>query len=90
MNGPQWLVTLCLRHNEQLESDATFAEIGRQSGWKLRAGEDPLRVAVWYRPFGQWRLLDADGEYQRVTARDEIDREQPEDGPLALWRGPKK
>jgi hypothetical protein len=90
LNGPEWLVSMCLFHNQRLEDDAVFAEIGRQSGWKLQRGEDPLKVAVYYRGEERWRLLDAEGNSSPATARDEIDRERPEDGPLATWKGPKK
>jgi hypothetical protein len=87
VDGPEWLVAMCWGHNTRCESDAAFAQIARDSGWKLTRGEDPTEVAVFFRGVG-WRLLDTEGGRHRCApARDKEDREHPTDGPLAEWRG---
>lgn len=67
------LLTLCARCNTRLESDAVFAQLGRERGWKLSSWEDPLRVAVWFAWNCQWRLLDADGDWVLAAGRGPVE-----------------
>lgn len=69
-HGLSNLVTMCKRHNEQLESDAVFAVIGRLRGWKVsRNGvRQPADVACWFEPEQAWFLLSDDGSRLRLTA----------------------
>jgi hypothetical protein len=52
------IITLCSYANGLLESNANFAEQGREYGWKLRAGDDPLQVPVFDVGTATWYLLD--------------------------------
>ena len=53
-------LTLCYWCNGRLESNAEFASLGIENGWKLRSWDDPLRVPVFY-AFDGWFYLTADG-----------------------------
>lgn len=53
-------LTLCIWCNQRLESDANFAAIGVDNGWKLRSWDDPLKVPVKYWMDG-WFYLTDDG-----------------------------
>lgn len=87
VNGPQWLMTLCVWCNVRLEQDAAFASLGRAWGWKLTRGEDPTVASVWFAWARQWRRLDTDGGYRRVIARD--GRTALAGDPFAAWRDEK-
>jgi hypothetical protein len=62
LDVPSNIVVLCSQANLLLESNSTFAALGRSLGWKLTAGESPLTVPVNIN--GRWYLLNND--YQRV------------------------
>ena len=52
------IVSLCSVVNGLLESDPKWAQLARDYGWKLTAGQDSDTVALWYPTFGQWFFLD--------------------------------
>ena len=68
-HGLSNLVTMCKRHNEQLESDPKFAELGRRMGWKVKrnSGPPPSEIAVWSFPELAWFLLADDGSRLRLS-----------------------
>lgn len=68
-HGLSNLVTMCKRHNEQLESDPKFAELGRRMGWKVKrnSGPPPSDIAVWSFPELAWFLLADDGSRLRLS-----------------------
>lgn len=53
---PSNILVMCSYANGQLESNATFARLGREYGWKLTQGEDSSTVPVFHS--GRWYLLD--------------------------------
>jgi hypothetical protein len=57
--------------NGQLESNATFAQMGRDFGWKLTSGQDPKKTAVWLAD--GWYLLDDNYGRRKVNPREEAD-----------------
>lgn len=59
-DGYENLMTLCYWCNGRLESNAEFAAIGIDNGWKLRSWDDPLKVPVFF-AFDGWYYLTADG-----------------------------
>lgn len=64
---PANVIVFCARHNGLLESDAGFAEAGRQAGWKLRrSGPRPAEVPV-RDVSGRWWWLSASGTRALVT-----------------------
>lgn len=67
-HGLSNLVTMCKRHNEQLESDPMFAELGRRMGWKVKRNSGPpaSEIAVWSFPDWGWFLLADDGSRLRL------------------------
>ena len=67
-HGLSNLVTMCRYHNERLESDPGFAELGRKLGWKLKRNSGPpaSEIAVWYRMDFGWFLLADDGSRLRL------------------------
>lgn len=67
LDGLENLLTLCSRCNERLESDAAFAELGRERGWKLFSWESPVETAVWFSWAAEWRRLDAAVEAWSTT-----------------------
>ena len=68
-HGLSNLVTMCKRHNEQLESDPKFAELGRRMGWKVKRNSGPpaSEVACWSFPEQAWFLLADDGSRLRLS-----------------------
>jgi hypothetical protein len=46
-----------------MESDAKFAELARNRGWKIESWQDPTSVVVFHAPTAQWWLLN--DEYKR-------------------------
>ena len=56
------LLTLCAACNGLLESDAEFAERGRDQGWKLYSWEIPTMVPLFVTWSRQWLLLNDEGE----------------------------
>lgn len=55
------LVTLCWQANVTLESDAEFARLGRDKGWKISRWDDPEEVPVFYAPEGAFFMLNHRG-----------------------------
>jgi hypothetical protein len=80
-DGFENLLTMCAACNARLESDAKWAAYGRECGWKLSSWEDPLGVAVLYLWAGEWRRLDAAGEWTPARGRTEEAVEAADD-----WR----
>jgi hypothetical protein len=70
LNGFQNVLTLCAFCNDALETDASFAESGRQNGWKLESERLIAVTAVYFWWAREWRLLDAWGGYEVVDRRD--------------------
>ena len=58
------IIVLCSDWNNRLESDASAAEMGREWGWKLRPGDDPRKIPVYYFTEDTWYYLDDD--YNRI------------------------
>ena len=79
VHGLSNLVTMCKRHNEQLESDPEFAELGRRMGWKVKRNSGPpaSEIAVWSRPELGWFLLADDGSRLRLPDDSSADRWLP-------------
>jgi hypothetical protein len=68
---PSNIIALCSEANGLLESNANFAELGRQFGWKLRNHEVPTQVPVF--GHGGWWLLNDDFTKDLVEAEDNLD-----------------
>ena len=62
------IIVLCSWLNNALESDPKIAEKARNLGWKLRPGQDPNVIAVWYPKYQAWYRLD--DEYKRELVSD--------------------
>jgi hypothetical protein len=54
------LLTFCLEANQRLEADATFANQGRDNGWKLASWID-YSSPVWSAWQKKWFVIDIDG-----------------------------
>ena len=67
LDGRANLLTLCATCNGLLESDAAFADLGRERGWKLFSWENPVETAVWFSWAAEWRRLDAEGDARSTT-----------------------
>lgn len=63
-NNTANIIVLCSYANGQLESNAKFAEYGRQHGWKLASWQDPTEVPVFDTMNNCWWLLDLNGNRQ--------------------------
>jgi hypothetical protein len=68
---PSNIILICSRANGQLESNATFAQMGRDFGWKLTSGQDPKKTPVWLAD--GWYLLDDEFGKVRVKHPTEYD-----------------
>lgn len=66
-------LTFCAWCNFLLESDADYAELGREYGWKVHRNRvvAPEDVPVYYRPLRAWVYLGDDGSRLIVEAPDE-------------------
>ena len=72
LDRPSNIIVLCSRANGLLESDAKFAEFGRQMGWKLRRDQVPeftpvlLADGYWLldNNFNKTPVPEIDTEYQ--------------------------
>lgn len=73
LDGFENLITLCALCNTLLESDADWAQVGRDNGWKLSSWENPERVAVFVSWAGVWRLLDAEGFWAPAAGRNPVE-----------------
>lgn len=54
------LLTFCLEGNQRMESDANFANVARDNGWKLSSWT-PYSSPVWNAWQRQWFVIDLDG-----------------------------
>ena len=63
------IIVFCSKANGLIESSSTMATLGRDYGWKLRAGQDPANTPVY--DCGQWYLLSDD--FTRIAI--EVDTE---------------
>jgi hypothetical protein len=55
------IIVFCSYANGLLESDAKFAELGRNRGWKLHSWQEPTTTPVWDVFNACWWLLDDQG-----------------------------
>ena len=62
---PSNIITICFEFNYLMESDPFQARTAVEKGWKLRAGQDPLRVPVWDAVDGLGYLLQ--DNFERVA-----------------------
>lgn len=69
LDKPSNIVVICSMANGQLESNATFAQMGRDFGWKLRSGQDATKTPVWLSD--GWYLLD--DSFGKTKARPHIE-----------------
>lgn len=67
-NNSANIIVLCSWLNSALESDAEIAAKARLLGWKLSAGQDSTKVAVWYPKYRSWFRLD--NNYARELVSD--------------------
>lgn len=67
-NVPSNIIALCAVANGRLESDADFAKLGRESGWKLETWQDPKTSPVFDSVSGEWFALDDFFRRVNVTA----------------------
>ena len=58
LDVPSNLVVLCSVLNGQIESDARWARVAKEYGWKLEKWQNPLEVKVFSIILGEWLLLD--------------------------------
>lgn len=70
------LIVLCSLINGLIESDADWAQIARECGWKLKPWDNPLDVPVWDETAQVWWMLDDQGS-RRL---DDVDRPAPRFG----------
>ena len=68
---PSNIILICSRANGELESNATFAQMGRDFGWKLTAGQDPKTTPVYLA--NGWYLLDDEFGRKKVNPHIEAD-----------------
>lgn len=68
--GMASLITMCVTHNCLLESDAEYAALGREYGWKVHRNRTvkPEDVPVYYRTLRAWVYLGDDGSRLTVEA----------------------
>jgi hypothetical protein len=71
LDVPSNIILICSRANGELESNATFAQMGRDFGWKLTYGQDPKTTPVWLAD--GWYLLDDNYNRKRVKPHKEAD-----------------
>ena len=69
---PSNIITLCSIANGLLESDADFAQVGRDNGWKISSWEDPLAIPVRDLMSAEWYLLDDQGSRSITETRIKI------------------
>jgi hypothetical protein len=65
LDTPSNIMAICSQLNGLLESNATIAEMGRDYGWKLTAGQDPATIPIFVN--GRWLLLDE--HFNRVEVK---------------------
>jgi hypothetical protein len=56
LDKPSNIIVFCSEANGLLESNASFAELGRKFGWKLTRGQSPETTPVFMG--NDWFLLD--------------------------------
>lgn len=59
-DNPANIVVMCSEFNGLMESDESYANIGRLYGWKLRPWEKATESPLWHRRTGTWRVLRDD------------------------------
>jgi len=59
-NQPANIIVLCADINGAIESNADWASLAREYGWKLRRHEDPLTTPFFDMAHGGWWTLDND------------------------------
>jgi hypothetical protein len=65
LDTPSNIMAICSQLNGLLESNATIAEMGRDYGWKLTAGQEPDKVPIYVN--GSWYLLGDDYSKRMVV-----------------------
>ena len=65
-NNAANIIVLCSAANGLLESNAKFAEAGRNRGWKLASWQEATAVPVYDTMGDCWWLLDLFGNRQQV------------------------
>lgn len=73
LDTPENIIVLCSTLNGLLESDAEWAGIGREFGWKLRAGDNPAETPVFLPLVGFWVLLTTDYDAKKLTKEQNAD-----------------
>jgi len=68
LDRPSNIIVLCSAANFLLESNAKFAEFGRELGWKLTRNQIPEFTPVFL--FDGWWLLDNDFNKTEVPEHD--------------------
>jgi hypothetical protein len=71
LGEPSNIIVLCSTINGLLESDARWAELARERGWKLTAGQESNQVPIWDVNLNGWYLLDDQFGKKRLTAYSE-------------------
>lgn len=67
---PANIIAMCSFFNGIMESDLEAGNLARDRGWKLRAGDDPRKVAVGDMFGMNWYLLDDDfGRVNAISSR---------------------
>jgi hypothetical protein len=56
LDKPSNIVVMCSSANGWLESNAAFAQMGRDYGWKLTHGQEPETTPIWI--VDGWYLID--------------------------------
>ena len=57
-NQPSNIMVMCAQINGDIESNADWASLAREYGWKLRRHEDPSKTPFFDMAHGGWFLLD--------------------------------
>lgn len=71
LDVPSNLVLLCSELNGLIESDAAYAEIAREFGWKLSRYDKPAEIPVLDNMAGAWYLLN-DSFGRNLVSKKEI------------------
>jgi len=69
-NVPSNIIVMCSLINGWMESDAEWAGMACEFGWKLRMGESPLSVPAWMPRLNAHVLLDDGYSMEIVNAED--------------------
>lgn len=66
-NNPANLIVLCSAMNLKIESNAVYANLALDYGWKISKHSDPLTEPVYSAVDGEWYLLSDSWERKVVT-----------------------